>query len=98
MMTLLFEFPLFYSRAVREVNGVDQQQGNDHFQSCNYPKHCLDRLRPRPSDNDDDNDDDEAQIDHLGPQAPPTRPLKFLQQMAQPDHQKPIYESHPDQS
>ena len=42
----------------------------------------LDRLRPRPSDNDNDDDDEEAQIDHLGPQAPPTRPLKFLQQMA----------------
>ena len=59
----------------------------------------LDRLRPRPSDNDnDDDDDEEAQIDHLGPQAPPTRPLKFLQQMAQPDHQRPIYESLTDQS
>ena len=55
----------------------------------------LDRLRHRPSDNDDD---EKAQIDHLGPQAPPTRPLKFLQQMAQADHQKPIYESLPDQS
>ena len=41
MMTLLFEFPLFYSRAVREVNGVDQQQGNELFQSCNYPKHWF---------------------------------------------------------